>query len=251
MESDKHKKVLQNISETNNFTRNETFTKSDRRRVAEKISKTNFREMADRKKKNENNSTSILPPSAPDSPMSWYIPSEPSSRSVSNNSELIEDVRPPAQASQSSQTNLRTRASSVSNQQSFGWNGQQARQATKSRNKHFSQMYPSRQTSQDSDLPASQCRGIQTGRSLLRMYLRKVIRHVIDYSLFYPEILQADKGQQVCDRPQAFFLPLDQTNSDKTDLIDLETSAEKDLTDLQGALRKNRPGLCWKMIFFV
>merc|ERR1711953_1179404 len=85
-------------------------------------------------------------------------------------------------------------------------------------------MYPSRQTSQDSDLPASQCRGIQTGRSLLRMYLRK-----------------ADKGQQVCDRPQAFFLPLDQTNSDKTDLIDLETSAEKDLTDLQGALRKNRP----------
>ena len=59
-------------------------------------------------------------------------------------------------------------------------------------------------------------------------------------------ILQADKGQQACERPQAFFLPLDQTNSDKTgaDLIDLETSAEKDLTDLQGALRKNRPGLC-------
>ena len=63
--------------------------------------------------------------------------------------------------------------------------------------------------------------------------------------ILYPLILQADKGQQVSDRPQAFFLPLDQTNSDKTDLIDLETSAEKDLTDLQGALRKNRPGSCW------
>ena len=65
--------------------------------------------------------------------------------------------------------------------------------------------------------------------------------------LFSPNavILQADKGQQVCDRPQAFFLPLDQTNPDQTDLIDLETSAEKDLTDLQGALRKNRPGLSW------
>ena len=49
--------------------------------------------------------------------------------------------------------------------------------------------------------------------------------------------LQADKGQQVTERPQAFFLPLDQT-----DLIDLETKPEKDLTDLQEALRKNRPG---------
>ena len=41
------------------------------------------------------------------------------------------------------------------------------------------------------------------------------------------------------ERPQAFFLPLDQT-----DLIDLETKKpEKDPTDLQEALRKNRPGL--------
>ena len=54
METDKHKKVLLKISETNNFNRNETFTKSDRRRVSEKISKTNFREVADRKKKNDN-----------------------------------------------------------------------------------------------------------------------------------------------------------------------------------------------------
>ena len=136
MENEKHKKVLLKISETNNYNRNETSTKTDRRKVSEQICMTK--------------NSSILPQSAPNSPMSWYIPSEPSSRSVSNNSELIEDVRPPAQASQSSQTNLRTRASSVSNQQSFGWNGQQARQVTQSRNKHFSQMYPSRQTSQDS-----------------------------------------------------------------------------------------------------
>ena len=167
METDKHKKVLLKISETNNFHRNETFTKSDRRRVSEKICKTNFREVADRKK--NDNCSSILPPSAPDSPMSWYIPSEPSSRSGSNNSELIEDGRPPPpSASQASQANIRAKASS--NPQSFGWPGQQ----TKSKNKHFGQMYPSRQPSQDSDLPASQCRGIQTGRSLLRMYLRKV-----------------------------------------------------------------------------
>ena len=183
METDKHKKVLMKISETTNFNRTETFTKSDRRRVTEKISKTNFREVADRKKKNESNYSSILPPSAPNSPMSWYIPSEPSSRSGSNNSQLTEDGRtpPPVQSSQASQANIRARASSVSNpQQSFGWNGQQARSKTK----HFGQMYPSRQPSQDSDLPASQCRGIQTGRSLLRMYLRKVdcyYHHYSDY----------------------------------------------------------------------
>ena len=177
MESENHKKVLQKISETNNFHRNETFTKSDRRRVSEKISKTNFREVADRKKKTEHCS-SLLPPSAPNSPMSWYIPSEPSSRSGSNNSELIEDGRPPpppSSASQACQANIRTRASS------FGWPGHHnpGHQA-KSKNKHFGQMYPSRQASQDSDLPASQCRGIQTGRSLLRMYLRKV-----DYYYYY------------------------------------------------------------------
>ena len=55
--------------------------------------------------------------------------------------------------------------------------------------------------------------------------------------------MQADKGQQVCERPQAFFLPLDQTSPAQTDLIDLETNTEKELTDLQEALRKNRPGL--------
>ena len=54
--------------------------------------------------------------------------------------------------------------------------------------------------------------------------------------------VQADKGQQVCERPQAFFLPLDQTSANQTDLIDLETNVEKDLTDLQEALRKKRPG---------
>ena len=145
MENDKHKKVLVKISETNNLNRNETFTKSDRRRVSEKICK--------------------ISQSAPNSTMSWYIPSEPSYRSVSNDSEFIEDVRPPAH---SSQANIR--ANSVSNQQSFGWNGYQ----DKSKNKNFSQMYPPRQASQDSHLPASQSRGIQTGRSLLRMYLRKV-----------------------------------------------------------------------------
>ena len=175
METDKHKKVLLKISETNNFNRNETFTKSDRRRVSEKISKTNFREVADRKKKNDNCS-SILPPPDPNSPMSWYIPSEPSSRSGSNNSQR-EEARPAAQSSQASQVNLRARASSVSNKQSFGWNGQQAGQQAKSKTKHFGQMYPSRQHSQDSDLPASRCRGIQTGRSLLRMYLRKVVKY--------------------------------------------------------------------------
>lgn len=86
-------------------------------------------------------------------------------------------------------------------------------------------MYPSRQASQDSDSgPPNQCRAIQTGNSLLRMYLKK-----------------ADKGQQVCDRPQAFFLPLDQKSPDDHDFIDLETSTETDVTDLQEALRKHRP----------
>ena len=42
-------------------------------------------------------------------------------------------------------------------------------------------------------------------------------------------------------------MPLDQTSPDQTDLIDLETNAEKDKTDLQEALRKNRPGSYLKM----
>ena len=64
---------------------------------------------------------------------------------------------------------------------------------------------------------------------------RFVINKNANHKLLF--CLQADKGQQVTERPQAFFLPLDQT-----DLIDLETKPEKDLTDLQEALRKNRPG---------
>ena len=167
MENEKHKKVLLKISETNNFNRNETFTKTDRRRVSGQISKTK--------------NSSILPQSATNSPMSWYIPSEPSYRSVSNDSELKEDVRPPAQSSQASQANIR--ANSVSNQ-SFGWN----RYQDKSKNKNFSQMYPPTPASQDSNLPASQCRGIQTGRTPLQMYLRKVdyitiLLDTIEYSL--------------------------------------------------------------------
>ena len=169
METDKHKKVLLKIDETNNaLNRNETFTKSERKRLTEKISrnkprtdpgKTNFRELADRRARHE---------PLPTSPQSWYIPSEPTSRSGS--SELIEDASPKARTSQGSQATLRAGRSSASNQQNFGWNGQQS----KTRNRHFGQMYPSRQPSQDSDIPPSQCRGIQTGSSLLRMYLRKV-----------------------------------------------------------------------------
>lgn len=52
---------------------------------------------------------------------------------------------------------------------------------------------------------------------------------------------KADKGQQVRDGPQAFFLPLDQESSEKSDYIDLETTTDKEATDLQEALRKKRP----------
>ena len=54
--------------------------------------------------------------------------------------------------------------------------------------------------------------------------------------------IQADKSQQVRDGPQAFFLPLDQESSEKSDYIDLETTTDKEATDLQEALRKKRPG---------
>ena len=54
--------------------------------------------------------------------------------------------------------------------------------------------------------------------------------------------IQADKGQQVRDGPQAFFLPLDQVSTEKSDFIDLETTTDKEATDLQEALRKKRPG---------
>ena len=189
---DKQKKVLLKIDETNNFNRKETFTKSDRKRVTEKLSrtkerndppgKTNFRELADRKKRNDG-CGSVLPSSDPNSPLSWYIPSEPSSRSGSKNSEVMEDVPHQAKPSQGSQANIRTRTSSVSNQQSFGWSHQSHQ--SKYKNKHFAQMFPSRQASQDSDIPPSQCRGSQTGRSLLRMYLRKVDYDFINFYSVY------------------------------------------------------------------
>ena len=172
MEADKHKKVLLRIDETNNaLNRNETFTKTERKRITEKISrnkprtdpgKTNFREVADRRARHEDSGPLMS------SPQSWYIPSEPNSRSGS--SELIEEDSPKARRSEGSQANVRGRTSSVSNQQNFGWNGQQS----KAKNRHFGQTYPSRQPSLDSEIPTSQCRGIQTGSSLLRMYLRKV-----------------------------------------------------------------------------
>ena len=59
---------------------------------------------------------------------------------------------------------------------------------------------------------------------------------------FRLKLFQADKGQQVCDRPQAFFLPLDQISPDNSEFIDLETNNDDDTTDLQQALRKKRPG---------
>ena len=62
-------------------------------------------------------------------------------------------------------------------------------------------------------------------------------------------IFQADKGQQVRDGPQAFFLPLDQISTEKSEFIDLETTTDKEATDLQEALRKKRPGKVEKTTF--
>ena len=62
-------------------------------------------------------------------------------------------------------------------------------------------------------------------------------------------IIQADKGQQVRDGPQAFFLPLDQVSTEKSDFIDLETTTDKEATDLQEALRKKRPGKVEEHLF--
>ena len=66
-----------------------------------------------------------------------------------------------------------------------------------------------------------------TGNSLLRAYMKR------------------DKGNQVSERPQAFFLPLDNNDQESPDnnhgVIDLETTDDKDVANLQEALRKNRP----------
>eukprot|EP00092_Neocalanus_flemingeri_P049575 GFUD01057017.1.p1 GENE.GFUD01057017.1~~GFUD01057017.1.p1 ORF type:complete len:654 (+),score=166.81 GFUD01057017.1:99-1964(+) len=265
---DEKKKFQLDAEDDTCFSRNDTFTKSDRRRISEKLSNNNsnkmenptgkkkggncakkldnnqdmssskdrmttsFREVADKKRRNEG--SSIIRSSNPNSPLSWYIPSDPPSRCQSKSSENSNQISrqnsseqeyygysspPPVTACRSSQTSVRSRASSVSTSQTNGRNHHE-----KLKHRNFGQMYPSRQQSQDSEAPTNQCRGIQTGSSLLRMYLKK-----------------ADKSQQLSDRPQAFFLPLDANADDKTDLIDLETSAENDLTDLQKALRKHRP----------
>ena len=177
---------------------NETFAKSEKKVSVKSLSNntfnsfhdrykqrstTNFREVADRKKRN-GKCCSILPPSNSNSPSSWYIPSDPPSRSQSNNSVRMPSSRqnsvetdtspPPQMSSKENQTSdPRSRASSVSTHpHSFGWTGHSTRG---SKARHFGQMYPSRQASQDSDIPPpNQCRGIQTGSSLLRMYMKKV-----------------------------------------------------------------------------
>ena len=112
------------------------------------------------------------------------MPYDPPSRSQSTNSEISNQIfeqnsfeeeyigyssPPRVTACQSSQTSIRSRASSVSTDQSHV-----RIQHGKVKSRHFGQMYPSRQQSQDSDAPSNQCRGIQTGSSLLRMYLKKV-----------------------------------------------------------------------------
>lgn len=66
---------------------------------------------------------------------------------------------------------------------------------------------------------------MQTGSSLLRMFLKK-----------------ADKGNQVREQPQAFFLPLEEGEPGSSSVIDLEAAGgETEETDLQKALRKRRP----------
>ena len=147
-------------------------------------STTSFKEVADRKKRNEG-CCSILPPSHPNSPSSWYIPSDPPTRSQSNNSVRMPSSRqnsvemeaspPPQMSTKENQTDVRSRTGSVSNHpHSFGWTGQTGHGSRQSKARHFGQMYPSRQASQDSEIPTPRSRGIQTGNSLLRMYMKKV-----------------------------------------------------------------------------
>ena len=199
------------------ISRKDTFTKSERKRITEKLgggkeglngsvnasrhrpklvhdveitrynkekmTTTSFKEVADKKKRNEVNP--ILPASNSNSPLSWYIPSDPPSRSNSKNSdnspnqfsrqnsnEYEYSSPPPATTCRSSQANLRTRASSVSTYHPSSGNSNRYSHV---KSRHFGQMYPSRQASQDSEIPQNQCRGIQTGSSLLRMYLKKVL----------------------------------------------------------------------------
>lgn len=88
-ETKKHKKSQLPMKE--NYDKNETFSKSERKKFSDyrqhyDNSTTNFKEVADRKKRNEG-CCSILPPSNSNSPFSWYIPSDPPSRSNSNNSD--------------------------------------------------------------------------------------------------------------------------------------------------------------------
>ena len=195
------------------MSRNDTFTKSERRRISEKLSKkfvkngqesvnaggskagagrdktntkekmtTSFKEVADKKRRNEVNA--VLSSSNSNSPLSWYIPSDPPSRSNSKNSDTSNQFSrqnsyehehygysspPPITECRSSQTNVRSRASSVSTHHPHKNKNSHAK------SRHFGQMYPSRQQSQESEVPSNQCRGIQTGSSLLRMYLKKVL----------------------------------------------------------------------------
>ena len=213
---DEKKKLKLTEEEECGISRKDTFTKTERRRISEKLGKgssptagngqesinytrakslpdgdkshkqekmtTSFKEVADKKRRNE--VSAVLTPSNSNSPLSWYIPSDPPSRSNSKNSDNSNQISrqnsyeheyygysspPPVTACRSSQTNVRSRASSVSTNQSHSRNPH-----VKSR--HFGQMYPSRQQSQESEVPPNQCRGIQTGSSLLRMYLKKVLR---------------------------------------------------------------------------
>lgn len=186
---------------------------------------TSFKEVADRKLRQE--TSPVLTRSGPNSPMSWYIPSDPPSRATSKlstnsrqtsveesaNSQGSYGSPPPATSSRGDQT-------SRGGSETF-----RAPRPTLPHSRHFGHQMPSRQASQGSPPPASRNQGMQTGSSLLKMFLKK-----------------ADKGNQVQAQPQAFFLPLaDEGDEGSSNVIDLEVTGETEETDLQRALRQRRP----------
>lgn len=142
-----------------------------------------FKEVEDKKRRNE--VRSILPSSNSSSPLSWYIPSDPppsrcqslnsetsnkTSRQNSSESEYPEHSSSiQVTACRSSQQSTQFQSTPFSTGKSHGSNHYK-----QGLSQDFGQIYPSRQQSLESEILSNHSRGIQTGSSLLQMYLRKV-----------------------------------------------------------------------------
>ena len=150
-----------------------------------------------------------------------YIPSDPPSRATSK---LSSSSRQNSVEEGSCTLATPPPSTSTRGDQTYRPGAGQDRSNGRAGGRYFGHQYPSRQASQGSPPPPSRSQGMQTGSSLLRMFLKKVKHQLLCILPLFLFLHQADKGNQVREQPQAFFLPLEEGEPGSSSVIDLEAA---------------------------